>query len=277
MERLLISRRTLHTFAQEIARSWDEREIRLTFADAGIEHSDEASWGVSRAGDHHLLMELVKLYYGTLDLSSWHDLQRLLHVYEKLMHDISRGSPRRFPLQNCLLEDGLEYSDKSRRIRARGDSPVLVEALSAAREFSLDTVEQQVRRVQSTMHEDPELAIGTAKEMIEGCCKSLLEQKGHEPPPDADVHELMRRVLTVVALAPPALPNQGRVNEMLRKLTSNLVSAVHTLGELRNAYGTGHGRSATAPKLEARHAKFAVYVAAAVTIWLLESHSATSR
>ena len=45
-----------------------------------------------------------------------------------------------------------------------------------------------------------------------------------------------------------------------------------SLAELRNLYGTGHGKDGKSKGLAARHAKLAVGAAATVAVFLFETH-----
>jgi hypothetical protein len=55
-------------------------------------------------------------------------------------------------------------------------------------------------------------------------------------------------------------------------LLNNLSSIGHQLAELRNLYGTGHGKLTDHIGLEKRHAKLAVGAAATLALFLFESH-----
>jgi abortive infection Abi-like protein len=55
---------------------------------------------------------------------------------------------------------------------------------------------------------------------------------------------------------------------------NNLGSIGHQLAELRNQYGTGHGRSMDHVGLPVRHAKLAIGAAAALAVFLYECHEA---
>jgi hypothetical protein len=56
----------------------------------------------------------------------------------------------------------------------------------------------------------------------------------------------------------------------------NLATLVHGSAELRNFYGTGHGRSKSQAKqrLTSRHARLAVGAATTLDVFLYETHEA---
>jgi hypothetical protein len=59
---------------------------------------------------------------------------------------------------------------------------------------------------------------------------------------------------------------------MIRRLLSNLGTIAQALTELRNSYGTGHGKSVQAKGLTSRHAKLAAGAAIALAVFLFETH-----
>lgn len=58
---------------------------------------------------------------------------------------------------------------------------------------------------------------------------------------------------------------------------SNLGTIAQGLGELRNLYGTGHGRTGATRGLKPRHARLAVGSAATLATFLLETHEERSQ
>ena len=68
------------------------------------------------------------------------------------------------------------------------------------------------------------------------------------------------------------IENQGKWNGVILKLVNNLSSVGQSLAELRNAFGTGHGRPAAHIGLEAHHAQLAVRMATTVGVFLYEVH-----
>lgn len=59
-------------------------------------------------------------------------------------------------------------------------------------------------------------------------------------------------------ITPEDMPDNIPMADTMKKLLGNLRAIVKYLGELRNAYGSGHGKSATYKGLQPRHARLAV-------------------
>ena len=133
-------------------------------------------------------------------------------------------------------------------------------------------IAQQITRMESSVLNDPSLAIGTAKELIETCCKTILNERGISPPEKSDLPKLVKLTSKELELTPEDIPDKAKAVETIRRLLSNLASITQGVTELRNKYGTGHGRTAGSGGLSSRHAKLAVGSASTLAVFLAETH-----
>ena len=62
--------------------------------------------------------------------------------------------------------------------RLLAGEPNLIDLAKIAARFDADYLRQQIIRMEEAVESDPALAIGTAKELIETCCKTILEERG---------------------------------------------------------------------------------------------------
>jgi len=187
-------------------------------------------------------------------------------------------------LYNIFLKnDGYEIVEKTRI----SGKPVYigryigiaqVPGVSAAREtlprVDESYVTQQITRMETAVNQDPELAIGTAKELVETCCKSILKERKIPVPKNADLPKLTKLTLKQLELTPEDIPDRAKASETIRRLLSNLATITQGIAELRNYYGTGHGKDGTQKGLSARHAKLAVGAASTLAVFLSETHKA---
>lgn len=74
---------------------------------------------------------------------------------------------------------------------------------------------------------------------------------------------------------PEGIPDAARGADVLKRLLSNLGTIGNGLAELRGLYGTGHGKDGSAVGLKPRHARLAVGAAAALAVFLFETHEDT--
>lgn len=141
--------------------------------------------------------------------------------------------------------------------------------------FDAAVLQRQIARMSGSVDNDPALAIGTAKELVETCCKTILSDRGSSLPGQPDMSTLTKAVLKELKLVPEAIPEESRGASTIKRLLSNLATIGNGLAELRGLYGTGHGPDGRASGLQPRHARLAVGASAALATFLFETHEAT--
>ena len=105
---------------------------------------------------------------------------------------------------------------------------------------------------------DPTNAIGMAKELIESCCKTILDEKGIAYTKNDDVPQLADKTMDALNLLPANVQPTDRGADAIKAVLGNLRAIPTKLAEIRNPFGSGHGKSASFKGLEVRHAKLAV-------------------
>lgn len=146
-----------------------------------------------------------------------------------------------------------------------------------AKTFNSKYLSEQIRRMEAAVEDDPSLAIGTAKELFETCCKTILAERGKTIPGSPDIPALSKETFKTLQLVADGIPDSARGAEVIKRLLNNLGTVGIGIAELRNLYGTGHGKSATASGLSPRHAKLAVGAVATLTTFLFETHIQTKK
>lgn len=157
--------------------------------------------------------------------------------------------------------------------RLLAGTPNLSDLAELAAQFDADHLQQQIARMEDAVDSDPALAIGTAKELIETCCKTILEQRGESFGKNADISDLTKATFSQLKLTRDDIPDTAEGADSIKRVLSNLASISNEIARLRNLYGTGHGKVADASGLSPRHAKLAVGSAAALVRFLFESHT----
>ncbi len=124
--------------------------------------------------------------------------------------------------------------------------------------FSSEYLSQQIDLMVSMQTTNPTEAIGKAKELIESCCKTILDEMDIPWSKSDNVSQLTNKVLDALDLLPSSIQPSEQGAETIKAVLGNLKSIPSKLAELRNPYGSGHGKSASFVGLEERHAKLAV-------------------
>ncbi len=141
-----------------------------------------------------------------------------------------------------------------------------------ASSVNADYVNRQLVRMREAVEEDPELAIGTAKELVETICKTILREAGQPISSKVDLPQLVKQARQELDLLPESIPEKAKGAEIIKKLLSNLGTVAQGLAELRQLYGSGHGKDAKTTGLKPRHARLAVGAAGAMALFLFETY-----
>lgn len=274
----IISRKTLIALREFLVGS-TLREIRNAFDAAGIECDDE--YDPDLGGERRTLVEQ---YYHSLDLANPSDIRKLMSVYESVLvpalqrvedrPDLSRSFERSVSaLVQLLKRDGFELRD-SRLVRRRSADTAMALGHAEAVATTLDTeyVDQQITRMKSAVDDDPEPAIGTAKEFVETICRTILGERGGTYDRDDDVGRLVKLSLNELGITAEGVPSNGAAVKVIRRVLGGLGSVAQGLAELRNLHGTGHGKSAGHESADPHYARLAVGAATALGVFLFEIH-----
>jgi AbiJ N-terminal domain 3/Abortive infection C-terminus len=162
------------------------------------------------------------------------------------------------------------------RIQALGARSVS-RARSVADALDAGWMQKEIQRLENSIERDPALAIGTAKELVETCCKSILTKREVEFSRGVDLPALTKLLTKELQLVPEGIPDEAKGSDTIRLILRNLSSLTQYLAELRGLYGTGHGRDGKHQGLEPRHARLAVGSAVAFIDFVTETHHRRSQ
>jgi hypothetical protein len=126
--------------------------------------------------------------------------------------------------------------------------------------------------MQSTCDTDPALAIGTAKELIETVCKTILGERGVDVDTNWSVIQLVKETRESLQVMPENIRGDAKGEKTIKSVLGSLGAIAHGIAELRNDYGTGHGKHGRHAGLQPRHARLAVLSTAALVTFLLDTH-----
>jgi hypothetical protein len=146
---------------------------------------------------------------------------------------------------------------------------VLGEVTQVSIRTSVDLT-HSIDRIRRAVEIDPELAIGSTKEMLEAVLKTILKASGEEVD-NVEFPKLLRRAQKVLKLDPDEVNPNVKGANIVRRILSSLGQLAQGINELRNIYGTGHGRVQQS-RVSGRHARLVVNSGAALAIFLMETY-----
>ena len=224
--------------------------------------------------------DLADSYISTLDLTDPRDVQKLLIVLQDAISNqlanLGRDPQNTYAIKeialftNTLKVDGFVIEDGI--IVARNSSVGLSKLTVIAEAINAEYIRNQVKRMEQSVESDPAAAIGASKDLIETCCKTILTDLGIAGVDDMDVPKLVKETSKALKLTPEDVPETSRGKDAMRRLLGSLATMATSLAELRNEYGTGHGKHGMTKAPKPRHARLAVTSAAAFASFMMETH-----
>jgi hypothetical protein len=210
-----------------------------------------------------------------------------LQFLAEMVHPVVREDREQAKLivamfNQLLAPDGWELVEKSsisgRAIygprRITSSQHAIRSARKVAEQVDADYVHRQINRMESALETDPDLAIGTAKELVETVCHTILESRGKPVTDKPDLLPLVRRALEELKLVPDGIADEAKGAKSVKAILGNLSTIVQGLAELRNLYGTGHGKAGSSRGLTTRHARLAVGASTTLAVFLFDTHDA---
>ena len=185
-------------------------------------------------------------------------------------------------LNDMLRPDGWQLTISGRLSGRPVYTPArLGEGAGAALRFAHETatrvdsayISRQVTRMEEAVQSDPDLAIGTAKEFIETVCKTILDALNIRYSKNDDLPALVKNTTKALGISRDDVDPAAPAADTIKRILSNLGQIAQGTAELRNAYGTGHGRSGNGRSaLQPRHARLVVGAAAALASFLYDTY-----
>lgn len=269
MKRDLISRVTRNHFREWLV-GWTLQEINDLFTSYGFERAfipDEFLPSGQRRSS-------VEQFYESVDWPSPEHVARMLRVYEDILFKIEdRSLPHVQEMLRYLERDGyvLEGNNLVAKGGVAGLTPEVIASLGSRH------LAEHVQRIERSLADDPAQAIGSAKELLESTLKTILEGLDIEYGKNDEIPQLLKEVQTALELAPTDIHAQKKGADTIKRTLSNLGSVAIGIAELRNLYGTGHGKGSNHKGLTVRHARLAVSASAALCMFLLETYEAKAQ
>lgn len=210
----------------------------------------------------------------------------LLNFLCEMFHPIVRLEQQEWQLfielfNKLLKYDGYEIYEKS-HISGRGvygwrdistnNVVVAKQSESLTEKFNSEYMASQINNMHNTIETSPYDAIGKAKELYESCCKTILIENDIIISSNWNVSHLSKEVLKILKLTPDDISDTVKASDTIKQLLGNLSAISQSMAELRNSYGSGHGKDIKFKGLTPRHARLAVGAAVTAVHFIWETY-----
>lgn len=209
------------------------------FTTASIGEAIQTKYGLSKG------KSLVTYLNETDDSDRTKLLVDMFHYYEeKMEYEYNRDyedefwwgdKPRYNETNSNLYQKCKEIVD-----RLEGSSVAIAKTAEDLKiKFSSDYLSRQIDLMVQMQISDPTNAIGMAKELIESCCKTILDEKGIAYTKNDDVPQLADKTVAVLNLLPANVQPTDRGADAIKAVLGNLRAIPTKLAEIRNPFVAG--------------------------------------
>jgi hypothetical protein len=194
-------------------------------------------------------------------------VRRVVAVFEEIL-SWATGEEYRQKLIGYLRRDGYNVDESG---RVTSSSMIRLAELPLENLRDPSAITEHLDRISRAAESDPALAISASKALIEATTKMVLSELGEAYDEKAEIPALVRATQKALGLHPESIAPTAKGVESIRRILSNLSQVAVGVAELRNEYGTDHGRTRAVGGLGARHAHLAVGCASTYCRLLIET------
>ncbi|WP_405142631.1 abortive infection family protein [Sphaerisporangium sp. NBC_01403] len=204
-------------------------------------------------------------YASGVDWTDVSAVERALRVLESMLRRTKRESGDSEPdftdIREGLARDGYQVDEQLRILALHPHGLRLhLDELSES-----SGIRSELERIRRVVADYPDDAIGAAKQLIEATAKVVLQERAQPVNERSDLPELIKQAQIALLLHPSQQQNRSGDPdnaESVKRVLGSLSSLAIGVAEMRNRYGTGHGRFSAPSGLGPRHARLAVNAAA---------------
>lgn len=138
--------------------------------------------------------------------------------------------------------------------------------------FTSEHINKQTALMIECLETNPTESIGKAKELIESCCGTILEKNGIIIDKDWKLNNLVDETMKLLEMTPKHIPDTAKEATAIKAILGSLKGIASNIAIVRNAYGTGHGKTNSYKGLEPQHAKLAVGSSITLVNFLWDSY-----
>lgn len=237
----------------------------LDFSTSAFDSFTRKSIGIALCGKYNLSkwksLDSFLCDETTTDANAAKLLGDLLEYYE--IKFIDTGNYNKILYEKCKnIVDRL--SNKS--------SITSIQVEKIREQFDSDYINKQIEQMNKSITTNPDDAIGKAKDLLESCYKTILKESNVTINNKWDIIQLNKETCKILKLTPNNISDTAKASQTIKGILGNFSCIAQGIAELRNHYGTGHGKDAKYKGLSSRHAFLAVGSVVTVVNFLWDTH-----
>lgn len=194
------------------------------------------------------------------------EIKKLLEVYNKNLREDGYEIAVIQTISGRGIYDGKKINENKFTSQSLEDVSNKINYLGG------DYLHGQIELMKIQTNNNPEQAIGLSKEIIESFCKAILEDEGEKKIDRFKFPELVKKTNAYLGLLPQNVSQGKRGAETIKSILGSVANIANKLDELRNLYGSGHGKAKSYKGLTKRHATMVVNLTSSLILFWLETY-----
>ena len=143
------------------------------------------------------------------------------------------------------------------------------EIIDYGSELNSKYVQQQIVRIETNIEKNPDLSIGTSKELVEAILKSFLSQQEIKFSNSDNITKLSQLVFNKIH---EISDDKGKIMEITKRINRASTTIIQSISEFRNLYGTGHGREVQNYKIDKIYAALIANLSTTIVFFIIQSY-----
>jgi hypothetical protein len=204
----------------------------------------------------------------------------------EVFHPVVRNEKSRWRdfldlINQQLKKDGYELYEEDTHVSGHAfygwreigtNVTMLTQSESIIKKFNTEYVRNEIKMMNRYIETQPNVAIGKAKQLIETCCKTILDEQSityenAKKGRNLDFSKLLKTACNSIGLAPDKVEHKSA-----KQVLQNLTNIAQGMAELRNEFGDGHGRNKNFRNLPPRYAELAVGASVTAVHFIWETY-----
>ena len=136
-------------------------------------------------------------------------------------------------------------------------------------ELNSEYVQKHIVRIETNIEKDPELSIGTSKELVETILKSFLKQQEIKFSNSDNIMKLSKLVFDEIY----EISDDGvKIMKITKQIQRASIALIQAISEFRNSYGTGHGREEQNYNIDKIYAALIANLSTTIVFFIIQSY-----
>ena len=182
-----------------------------------------------------------------------------------LMYNDELGENGYHIIEKTGMTGNIHYESNNNTLTHR----VSNEIIDYDSKLNSEYVREYIVRIETNIEKNPDLSIGTSKELVETILKSFLSQQGINFSNSDDITNLSQLVFQKIH---EISDEEKKVMEITKRIRRASTTIIQAIAEFRNLYGTGHGREAQNYKIDKIYAALIANLSKTIAFFIIQSY-----